>query len=95
MEEVWKAKFGGNDVQKEEVPASKRKARKVASPGGKADAAVNGPKSPEAIALESKILEQGNHVRALKESKAEKDVIDVAVVELKKLKAELVTLENA
>jgi methionyl-tRNA synthetase len=54
---------------------------------------VDGQKSPEAIALEAKILEQGNHVRALKENKAEKDVIDAAVSELKRLKAELVTLK--
>lgn len=95
MEEVWKAKFGGSDGQKEEAPASKRKAKKAANPGGKADRAADGPKSPEAIALEAKILEQGNHVRALKENKAEKDVIDAAVLELKKLKAELGNLENA
>ncbi|KAH0833210.1 tRNA synthetases class I (M)-domain-containing protein [Lanmaoa asiatica] len=95
MEQVWKAKFGGNDGHKEEAAVSKRKAKKAANPGGKADAAVDGPKSPEAIALEAKILEQGNHVRALKEKKAEKDVVDAAVSELKKLKAELVALESA
>lgn len=94
MEGVWKAKFGGSDGQKEEAPVSKRKAKKAANPGGKADGAVDGTKSPEAIALEAKILEQGNHVRALKENKAEKDVIDTAVLELKKLKAELVNLEQ-
>ena len=95
MEEVWKAKFGGNDAQKEVAPVLKRKAKKATNPGEKADAAVDGPKSPEAIALEAKILEQGNHVRTLKENKAEKGVIDAAVFELKRLKAELVTLEKA
>lgn len=95
MEEVWKAKFGGNDAHKEAAPASKRKAKKVANPGEKANATVDGPRSPEATALETKILEQGNHVRALKENKAEKGVIDAAVSELKRLKAELVILENA
>jgi methionyl-tRNA synthetase len=95
MEEVWKGKFGGNDAQKEAAPVSKRKAKKAANPGEKADVAVDGPKSPEAIVLEAKILDRAIHVRALKEIKAEKGVIDAAVSELKRLKAELVTLENA
>ena len=95
MEEIWKAKFGGNDGQKEEAAVSKRKAKKTVNAGGRADAAVDGPKSPEVVALEAKILEQGNYVRALKESKAEKGAINTAVFELKKLKAELVTLEEA
>jgi len=90
MEQVWKAKFSGIE---EEVSTVKRKVKKAA--GGRADLAVDGPKSPETVALEAKILEQGNHVRALKENKAEKDDIDAAVLELKKLKAELVILENA
>ncbi|KAN0093191.1 tRNA synthetases class I (M) domain containing protein [Tylopilus felleus] len=91
MDDVWKAQFRGNEGQKEAGPTSKRKAKKGPITNGKADATVDGPKSPEAIALEAKILEQGNHVRALKESKAEQDVIDVAVTELKRLKAELAT----
>ena len=95
MEGVWKAKFGGSEGQKEAAAGPKRKAKKAANPDGKTDGAADGPKSPEAIALEAKILEQGNHVRKLKENKAEKDVIDAAVLELKRLKAELVTLENA
>lgn len=89
MEKVWKVRFGGNDGQKEEAPVSKRKTKKAGNPGEKADGAVNGPKSPEAIVLEAKIFEQGNHVRALKENKAEKNVIDAAVLELKRLKVEL------
>ncbi|KAG8213115.1 tRNA synthetases class I (M)-domain-containing protein, partial [Butyriboletus roseoflavus] len=94
MEEVWKVKFGGVDGQKEEVPVLKRKAKKVVNSGGKADAAMDGTKSPEAIALEAKILAQGNHVRALKENKTEKDVIDAAVLDLKRLKTELANLGN-
>lgn len=93
MEEVWKARFGGNDGHKEEGSAVKRKAKKADNPSVKVDGVVDGQKSPEAIALAAKILEQGNHVRALKENKAEKDVIDAAVSELKRLKAELVTLK--
>lgn len=92
MEEVWKARFSGNEGQKVEAPVSKRKVKKVANPGGKTDTAMDGPKSPEAITLEAKILEQGNHVRALKENKAERDVIDAAVLELKRSKAELANL---
>lgn len=95
MEEVWKAKFGGNDGSKEAAPVSKRKAKKAANAGGITNAMADGSKPPEAIALGARILEQGNHVRALKESKAEKEAIDAAVLELKRLKAELVTLENA
>jgi methionyl-tRNA synthetase len=55
----------------------------------------SGPKSPEAIALEANILEQGQIVRRLKENKEPKDVVDVAVTELKRLKGELVLLEKS
>ncbi|KAF9223662.1 methionyl-tRNA synthetase [Gyrodon lividus] len=96
MEDVWKTKFGGTDGTKEEAaPVSKRKAKKGVNASGKAEIVVeNGPKSPEVIALEAKILEQGNYVRSLKERKEKKDVIDVSVLELKRLKTELVTLEK-
>lgn len=95
MEQVWKTRFGGDESTKkeEEAPTSKRKAKKAA--GTNAVAMDSGPKSPEAIALEAKILEQGQVVRGLKESKEPKDVIDVAVTELKRLKAELVLLEKS
>lgn len=95
MDEVWKARFGGDVSAKkeEEAPTSKRKAKKAAT--SNAIAVDSGPKSPEAIALEGKILEQGLIVRGLKENKEPKDVVDVAVTELKKLKAELVLLEKS
>ncbi|KAF8839622.1 methionyl-tRNA synthetase [Paxillus ammoniavirescens] len=97
MEDVWKAKFNGTDGTKEEAaPVSKRKSKKGANASGKAQVPLeNGPKSPEVDALEAKILEQGGLVRSLKERKEEKEVIDVAVLELKRLKAELVALEKA
>lgn len=95
MEQVWKTRFGGDESTKkeEEAPTSKRKAKKAA--GTNVVAVDSGSKSPEAIALEAKILEQGQVVRGLKESKEPKDVIDVAVTELKRLKAELVLLEKS
>jgi len=95
MEQVWKVRFGGDESAKkdEEAPMSKRKAKKVVT--SNATATDGGPKSPEAIALEAKILEQGLVVRGLKENKEPKDIVDVAVTELKKLKAELVLLEKS
>ncbi|KAH7884311.1 tRNA synthetases class I (M)-domain-containing protein [Phlebopus sp. FC_14] len=99
MKDVWTARFGGNETEKkeEEASVSKRKAKKAAAVAVAPPAAPteNGPKSPEAVALEAKILEQGQHVRSLKEKKEDKDVIDVAVAELKRLKAELLVLEKA
>lgn len=95
MEQVWKVRFGGDESAKkeEEAPTSKRKAKKAnAAPNG---VVVTGPKSPEVIALEAKILEHGQVVRGLKENKEPKDVVDAAVTELKRLKGELVLLEKS
>ncbi|KAG2746522.1 methionyl-tRNA synthetase [Suillus brevipes Sb2] len=98
MDQVWKVRFGGDESAKkeEEAPTSKRKAKKTgagnAAPNG---VAVSGPKSPEVVALEAKILEHGQVVRGLKENKEPKDVVDAAVTELKRLKAELVLLEKS
>jgi methionyl-tRNA synthetase len=98
MEQVWKVRFGGEESAKkeEEAPTSKRKAKKAGAINAAPNAvAVSGPKSPEIIALEAKILEHGQVVRGLKENKEAKDVIDAAVTELKRLKAELVLLEKS
>lgn len=98
MDQVWKVRFGGDESarKEEEAPTSKRKAKKTgagnAAPNG---VAVSGPKSPEVVALEAKILEHGQVVRGLKENKEPKDVVDAAVTELKRLKAELVLLEKS
>lgn len=98
MDQVWKVRFGGDESAKkeEEAPTSKRKAKKTgagnAAPNG---VAASGPKSPEVVALEAKILEHGQVVRGLKENKEPKDVVDAAVTELKRLKAELVLLEKS
>lgn len=96
-EQVWKAKFEGSGAGKqEEAPVSKRKTKKTAAVGnGKVDVRGDGPKSEEALALEARIGEQGQRVRTLKESKGAKEEIDAAVTYLKKLKAELATLERA
>lgn len=98
MEAVWKAKFegSGGGTKQEEAPVSKRKAKKATTTNAIAHTIKeNGPKSAEALALEAKILEQGQYVRSLKENKEAKETIDAAVTELKKLKAELVALEKA
>ncbi|KIJ66874.1 hypothetical protein HYDPIDRAFT_108820 [Hydnomerulius pinastri MD-312] len=98
MEDVWKAQFSGSDgTKKEEVvaPVSKRKAKKAATASAKAEIAEIGPKSPEIVALEARVLGRGNRVRSLKEKNEEKGVIDAAVAELKQLKAELIALEKA
>lgn len=97
MEAVWKAKFegSGEGMKQEEAPVSKRKAKKTTTNATAHTIKENGPKSEEALALEAKILQQGQHVRSLKENKEAKEAIDAAVTELKKLKAELTALEKA
>ncbi|KAI6107972.1 tRNA synthetases class I (M)-domain-containing protein [Pisolithus sp. B1] len=95
MEAVWKAKFEGVGGVSQEAPVPKRKAKKTAADNIRTnDAKENGPKSEEALALEARILEHGQYVRSLKEKKEAKEVIDAAVVELKKLKTELAVLEK-
>ncbi|KAH7915659.1 tRNA synthetases class I (M)-domain-containing protein [Hygrophoropsis aurantiaca] len=98
MEEQWKVQFGGSETPSKdpEVAVSKRKAKKVAATNAKVESTPEtGPKSPEVTAKELKVAEQGQIVRSLKESKASKEDIDIAVTELKKLKGELMLLEKA
>lgn len=97
MIDVWRARFGGSEAQQEAptdplkaAPGSKKAkkgATKVAAP------VLNGPKSPEALALEAKITEQGNLVRGLKAQTPKtpelEGQIKSAVDVLKKLKADL------
>jgi methionyl-tRNA synthetase len=61
MDQVWRARFGGDESSKkeEEAPTSKRKAKKAAGTNTSTVIMDSGPKSPEAIALDAKILEQG------------------------------------
>ncbi|KAH9995793.1 tRNA synthetases class I (M)-domain-containing protein [Russula vinacea] len=97
----WRAQFAGN------VPApapganethatsatSKRKAAAARQVGE-----VDGPKSAEALALDSKIVEQGDLVRELKARKPRSKELEeetaVAIAELKKLKAERAALSK-
>lgn len=95
MIDVWRGRFGGQEASRQETaadplkadPGAKKSSKKVATP------ISNGPKSPEALALEAKITEQGNHVRELKAQKPKTPELDAqikdAVNVLKKLKADL------
>ncbi|KAF8910678.1 tRNA synthetases class I (M)-domain-containing protein [Gymnopilus junonius] len=105
MAEVWRIKFGGDDANKQSSPAvatpdplkahpGNSKSKKKAAPVPASDK----PRSPEALALEAKIGEQGQTVRELKgktpktpELEAE---IKTAVDVLKSLKAQLETALN-
>ena len=103
MEEVWRLKFKGNDEKsavatdllvKTAPGQSKRKAAKVAAAAAATSNVVSdGPKSTEALALESKIAEQGKAIRELKAQipkTAELDAqIKAAVDILKALKTDL------
>lgn len=103
MADVWRAKFGGiegNDTTAAAEPVSKRKADAARKAAAKAELATKdmGPKSPEALALEAKISEQGLAVRALKgqtpRTPEVEELIAAAVEELKRLKNELASLEK-
>ena len=103
MEEVWRLKFKGNDEKlsgsavatpdplvKTAPSQSKRKAAKKAATS---TVVSDGPKSAEALALETKIAEQGQAIRGLKAQipkTAELDAqIKAAVDILKALKTDL------
>jgi methionyl-tRNA synthetase len=101
MAEVWRIKFGGTDNAQVSAaatpdplkasPGQSKKASKKSAPT--ASIVPDGPKSPEAIALEAKITEQGQRVRELKGRTPKTPEIDAdiksAVELLKKLKSEL------
>ncbi|KAJ7475900.1 tRNA synthetases class I (M)-domain-containing protein [Mycena latifolia] len=96
MAETFRSKFGGMDPQPEAAdplkapPLSKRQAAAAKKAATKVD---SGPKSPEYLALEAKIQEQGAHVRSLKGQVPKTSEIDAqiaaAVDVLKGLKLEL------
>lgn len=102
MADEWRQKFGGAEA----VPSTAEDASKAAAPlvsKRKAAAAKKaattkdtGPKSPEYLALEAKVAEQGALVRSLKgqtpKTKETDDQITEAVAELKKLKDELAAI---
>lgn len=107
MAETWRAKFAGTKkdatgaeplpVEAAPAPAlSKRKAAAAAKAAAKKDVEYNGPKTPEIVALETKVAAQGDAIRTLKtkipKTKELEQKITKAVEELKKLK-ELLTEE--
>ncbi|KAF4613706.1 hypothetical protein D9613_007787 [Agrocybe pediades] len=106
MAEVWRIKFGGNDAAEASAAATpdplKAAPGKGKKKGGKATeepADPDKPKSPEALALEAKVAEQGQAIREMKaktpktpELEAE---IKAAVDVLKDLKAQLLAALKA
>ncbi|TFK75212.1 methionyl-tRNA synthetase [Pluteus cervinus] len=90
MAEKWRIQFGGSDAAAQVDPKAvpRKKAAKTAE-APKSD----GPKSPEAIALEEKIAKQGQVVRELKgqtpKTKEIEEQIAAEVEVLKRLKAKL------
>jgi len=101
MAEVWRIKFAGTDNAQvsapathnppKAVPGQSKKASKKPVPA--ASTVPDGLKSPEAIALEAKVAEQGQRVRELKARTPKTPEIDAdiksAVELLKQLKSEL------
>jgi len=108
MADVWRGKFAGSGpasaapVANEMSGMSKRKAaaakKSTQNPTKEQAGVVNGPKSAEALILEAKIAEQGGLVRELKartpKTKELEEETATAVVELKRLKAELAALSK-
>ena len=103
MAEVWRIKFGGNEATAGPEVATPdplkadpgKSKRKDATALKKANPVADGPRTPEALALEAKIAEQGLIVRGLKGQTLKtpelEEQIKAAVDVLKALKAELET----
>ncbi|KAL0954429.1 hypothetical protein HGRIS_003413 [Hohenbuehelia grisea] len=102
---TFKDKFAGTEAKSAETPndplknapgVSKKKLAAAKKAAAKEAAADAGPKSPEALALEAKIAEQGQVVRGLKTQTLKTPELDAKIkaeVEvLKALKAELEAL---
>lgn len=103
MAEVWRAQFAGNNTASA-APAKESPKRKVAAkksaqnPAEQRAREVDGPMSPEVLALDTKIVEQGDLVRNLKARTPRTKELDqetaVAIAELKKFKTERAALPN-
>ena len=103
MADVWRAQFAGADAAPavraaNKTPVtSKRKAAAAKKSAQDVDGA-DGPKSAEVLALDAKVTEQGNLVRALKartpRPKELEEETTAAIADLKKLKAERAALSN-
>jgi methionyl-tRNA synthetase len=99
MADVWRQKFQGVDgnVQAPPADASKRKAVAAKKAAERSETTKEaGPKSPEVLALEAKVADQGALVRSLKgQTPKTQEIVDQianAVEELKRLKGQLATL---
>jgi methionyl-tRNA synthetase len=102
--EVFRQRFAGLDAVASAAPAqestagvSKRKAAALAKKQAASKSEESGPKSPELLAAEGKVLEQGNVVRGLKAQPKSEEVdkqIAAAVVELNRLKVEAAAVAN-
>ena len=93
MADVWRSRFGGNEAAPnvDTAPVSKKKPGKKGTTAP--STAIDGPKSPEVLALENKVAEQGKIVRELKGRSPKtpelEEEIKVAVKVLKALKADI------
>lgn len=104
MADVWRAEFAGNDSASaapgahETSGTSKRKAaagKKSAQNPAEGQVEVDGPQLAEVLALDAKIAEQGDLVRELKaKTLRTKELEDIAIAELKRLKAERAALSK-
>ncbi|KAF9163434.1 putative methionine--tRNA ligase, cytoplasmic protein rar1 [Actinomortierella ambigua] len=93
MEEVWKAKYGGNAPKEsaEDKKKNKKKAKSSAAAAATPAAPVwkDGEKPEAVTALEKKIDDQGAKVRELKAAKADAALVKTEVSALLNLKGEL------
>lgn len=99
MAETFRKQFGGLEGSAAPpadapTPPTKGKKGKAAPP-----ATYDGPKTPEMLALEEKITAQGDEVRTLKAQTPKTGEIDAKIKEavdtLKKMKVDLITLQQA
>ncbi|KAF8931429.1 putative methionine--tRNA ligase, cytoplasmic protein rar1 [Podila verticillata] len=88
MEEVWRAKYGGNGSE----PAEDKKKKKRGKTAAPAAPIFEGEKPAEVIALEKQIEEQGVKVRDLKAAKADPAEVTTEVQALLGLKKDLTNL---
>ncbi|KAF8656200.1 hypothetical protein AX16_002636 [Volvariella volvacea WC 439] len=96
MADKWKAQFGGTEGQQPQEdgkPAVSKKKAAAAKKTAAAKPAVDVPKTPEIIALEAKIAEQGQVVRNLKGQNPKTPELEEEIKKnveiLKRLKGEL------
>ncbi|KAF9319924.1 putative methionine--tRNA ligase, cytoplasmic protein rar1 [Podila horticola] len=85
MEEVWRAKYGGNGSE----PVEDKKKKKRGKTAAPAAPVFEGEKPAEVVALEKQIEEQGVKVRDLKAAKADPAQVTAEVQALLGLKKDL------